>query len=99
MNCARNMAHNVIIKPGAELDISEALEWYKLKKEGLAIDFLMGLDDELDRISQNPEHFQKRYRDIKIVFTKRFPFGLHYTLENDTVYVHAVMHMKRKPRK
>ena len=93
------MVHKVIIKPGAELDILEALEWYAEEKEELSLDFLQRLDDELDRISKNPEHFQKRYRDIKIVFTKRFPYGIHYTLENDIVYVHAVMHMKRKPRK
>ncbi|PIB25179.1 type II toxin-antitoxin system RelE/ParE family toxin [Maribacter sp. 4G9] len=92
------MVHKVIIKPGAELDILEALEWYEEEKEALALDFLQRLDDELDRISKNPEHFQKRYRDIKIVFTRRFPYGIHYTLENDIVYVHAVMHMKRKPR-
>ena len=92
------MVHKVIIKPGAELDILEALEWYEEEKEALALDFLQRLDDELDRISKNPEHFQKRYRDIKIVFTRRFPYGIHYTLENDIVYVHAVMYMKRKPR-
>ena len=94
------MAHKVIIKPGAELDIMEALEWYGEEKEALAMDFVQRLDDELDRISKNPEHFQKRYRNIKIVFTSRFPYGIHYTtLENDIVFVHAVMNMKRKPRK
>ena len=93
------MAHKVIIKPGAELDIIEAVEWYEEGKVGLSLDFLEQLDKELDRISKNPEHFQKRYRNIKIVFTKRFPYGIHYTLENDILYVHAVLHMKRKPRK
>lgn len=94
------MAHKIIVKPGAELDILEALEWYdKEHKDQLIDDFLERLDDELDRISKNPEHFQKRYGDIKIVFMKRFPYGIHYTLENETIFIHAVMHMKRKPRK
>ena len=93
------MAHKVIIKPGAELDIKDALEWYEEEKEALALDFIQRLDDELDRISKNPEHFQRRYRNIKIVFTRRFPYGIHYTLENNIVFVHAVMHMKREPRK
>ena len=93
------MAHKVFIKPGAELDIIEAVEWYEEGKVGLSLDFLEQPDKELERISKNPEHFQKRYRDIKIVFTKRFPYGIHYTVENDTLYVHAVMHMKKSPRK
>jgi plasmid stabilization system protein ParE len=93
------MAHKIIVKPGAELDILEALEWYEKEQQNqLLQDFLDKLDDELERISKNPEHFQKRYRDIKIVFMKRFPYGIHYTLENETIFVHAVMHMKRKPR-
>lgn len=93
------MAHKIIVKPGAELDILEALEWYeKEQQDRLVQDFLDKLDDELERISKNPEHFQKRYRDIKIVFMKRFPYGIHYTLENEIIYVHAIMHMKRKPR-
>ncbi len=92
------MAHRLIIKLGAELDIAEILEWYEEEKEGLALEFLDRLDNELQRISESPEHFQKRYREIKIVFTKRFPYGIHYTFEKDTVYVHAVMHTKRRPR-
>ena len=71
------MAHKVIVKPGAESDILEALEWYEGEKEELSLDFFQRLDDELDRISINPEHFQKHYGDIKIVFTKRFPYGIH----------------------
>jgi len=93
------MAHKIIVKPGAELDILEALDWYeKQQQDRLIQDFLEKLDDELDRISKNPENFQKRYRNIKIVFMKRFPYGVHYTFENETIFVHAIMHMKRKPR-
>lgn len=93
------MAHKIIIKPGAELDILEALEWYeKVRQDRLVLDFLAKLDDEFNRISKNPEIFQKRYREIKIVFMKRFPYGIHYTLEDEIIYVHAILHMKRKPR-
>jgi hypothetical protein len=67
------MAHRLIIKSGAELEIAEILEWYEKEKEGLALEFLDQLDVELQRISEEPGHFQKRYREIKIVFTKRFP--------------------------
>ncbi len=63
------MTHRLIIKPGAEIDIIEVLEWYEEEKEELAFEFLEQLDAELIRISQNPEHFQKRYRHVKIVFT------------------------------
>jgi len=93
------MAHRIIIKPRAEIDIAETLEWYEEEKEGLALEFLNQLDAALGKIAEKPEHFQKRYRKVKIIFTKRFPYGIHYTFENGTVYVHAVMHTKREPKK
>lgn len=92
------MGHRLIIKPLAEIEIAEAIEWYETSKEGLGLEFIAQLDKCLERISENPEHFQKRYGEIKIVFTKRFPYGIHYTFESGTIYVHAVLHTKREPR-
>jgi toxin ParE1/3/4 len=45
---------------------------------------------ELDR-----QHFQKRYRNIKIVFTNTFPFGIHYLVHGNTIRIPRVLHQKR----
>ncbi len=92
------MALKLIIKPAAEDEILEAIQWYDQQREGLSLELLQSIDDVLERIKKNPEYFQERYREIRIVFTKRFPYGIHYTVEKDTIHVHAVLHTKRKPR-
>jgi len=92
------MNYEVIIKPAAELEIVEAYEWYLSKSENLGVDLLNKFEDEIDRLSQNPYQFQKRYRSVRIVFTKRFPYGIHYTIEKEKVFVHAFLHTSRKPR-
>lgn len=92
------MTHKLIVKPLAEKEIAEALLWYEKQKKGLAIELLNEINSVFGIIISNPENFQERYKEIRIVFTKRFPYGIHYTLENNTIYVHAVFHMKRKPR-
>lgn len=92
------MGYELIIKTGAELDIAEALDWYEEQREGLGIELLEVIDAEMTRIERDPEHFQMRYRDFKIVFTKRFPYGIHYTIEKKKIFVHAVMKTSRKPR-
>jgi len=92
------MAHKLIIKPEAKLEIEDALEWYEKKRSELSIELLNELSDVLDRILDNPDSFQRRYKNIRMVFTVRFPYGVHYTVENKTIYVHAFMHMKQKPR-
>jgi len=92
------MAYKLIIKPGAELDITEALDWYEENTE-LSPELLTEIDEVLTRIETNPDNFQKRYKDIRIVFTDRFRYGVHYTVEDKIVYVQAVLHTSRKPIK
>lgn len=92
------MVYRLIIKPAAEDEIAEALEWYEEQREGLSLELLENIDQALKRIKENPEFFQERYREIRIVFVQHFPYGIHYTSENDTIYVQAVLHTKRRPR-
>jgi plasmid stabilization system protein ParE len=91
------MAHKVIVKPEAQSDIESAISWYENALSGLGLDFVDALDACFNFISDNPYLFQKRYRDVMIVFIKRFPYGVHYTLEGQVVYIHAVLHTKRRP--
>lgn len=92
------MNYELILKPVAELEIAEAYEWYVSKNENLGSDLLYKIEDEINRILQNPYQFQKRYRSVRIVFTKRLPYGIHYTVEDKKVFVHAFLHTSRKPR-
>ncbi|WP_083572112.1 type II toxin-antitoxin system RelE/ParE family toxin [Salegentibacter echinorum] len=49
-------------------------------------------------LKKNPEHYQKRYNEVRIIFMEIFPFALYYTLESNTVFIHAVLHTKRELR-
>jgi len=95
---AQNMAHKLIIKPAARAEIEAALAWYEQQRSGLSIELLDALSEVFDRIIDHPDSFQRRYRDLRMVFTARFPYGVHYTVEGQTIYVHAFMHMKQNPR-
>lgn len=48
------MAHRIIIKPPAEIEITEALEWYEESNEGLGLGLLEQIDECLERIANNP---------------------------------------------
>lgn len=91
------MDYNLIIKPKAEEDIGETMEWYKEQNENLPEKFLIKIDESLEKIGSNPEHYQKRYGEIRIVFIKKFPYGIYYTAEENTIYIHAVLHTKQNP--
>lgn len=93
------MGYNLIIKPGASLDIDDALEWYEEQREGLASELYYEIDKVIKIIEETPNLFQVRYRNVRIVFAERFPYGVHYTIEENNIFVHAVMKMQRNPKK
>jgi len=92
------MGYNLIIRPEAQKEIDEAIFWYNEIREGLELDFFNEMSDVLNYIQKYPKHFQKRYKKIRIRFTKKFDYGIHYIVEENLVVVIAVIHVKRKPK-
>lgn len=91
------MGYNLIVKPQAEIDLDEALEWYHDQNENLSLKFISAIEKALEKIQSNPENYQKRYNEIRIIFTKAFPYGIYYTIEENTIFVHAILHHKQNP--
>jgi len=89
---------NLIIKPFAELDATEAAKWYNLRKEGLGDEFLLVLDAKLNAIKRDPKQFTKLYKNIHRALTERFPFGIFYIIEKEAIYVLAIVHTHRNPQ-
>ena len=92
------MDYSLIIKPEAEKDIDQAVEWYQDQDKNLISQLLNEFENGFNKILDNPKHFQKRYHEIRIIFTKKFPYGIYYTLEEGKIYVHAVLHNKQNPK-
>jgi len=49
------MKKEVIIRPEAEAEIKEAYHWYEERHKGLGLDFLLCLEEAIEKISRNPE--------------------------------------------
>lgn len=93
--------YNVSYHKKVESDISNAELWYKEKRIGLEKVFLKQIRFAILMIQENPFISQKRYGDIRIVFIKVFPFGIHYTIIDKTkeVYILGIFHTSLDPRK
>ena len=92
------MAYKVVIKTLAEKDISEAAEYYYKKAPHLISEYIVAVNNAVELLLKNPKHFQRRYKEVRVIFIKPFPFGLYYTIEDQTVFVHAVLHTRRDPK-
>ncbi|MFK7832418.1 MAG: type II toxin-antitoxin system RelE/ParE family toxin [Winogradskyella sp.] len=89
------MVFEIKLSELSKVDLKEARDYYSVISSGLLKRFDIEISENIERIAINPQHFQKRYRNIKIVFTKTFPFGIHYLVDKKTVYVQRILHQKR----
>lgn len=57
------MVYRIIVKPEAEQELREALEWYDEQREGLGSELYNEVLEVMERIEINPSIFK---RDIRI---------------------------------
>lgn len=91
------MNYTLIVKPEAEIDILEASLWYREQRADLAEDFLEAIEEKIKILLDNPQLFAIRYKEIRQAPLTRFPFAVHYSIEETTIFVLAVLHTRRNP--
>lgn len=79
----------------SKVDLKEARDYYSVISQVLLKRFDIEISENIERIAINLQNFQKRYRNLKIVFTQTFPFGIHYLGDKNTVYIQRILHQKR----
>jgi toxin ParE1/3/4 len=90
--------YHFIVKPEAEEDIKSAFDWYEEQQPGLGDFFIDEVDLVFDQILNSPKSYQERYKKTRINFTNRFPFGVHYSIEESRIVVLAVLHTSKDPK-
>lgn len=81
----------------AQQDLAEATAYYEKASPGLGLDFLDESERTIGRILLNPEVWTAVAEHHRRCRTRRFPYGLHYTIERDVVIITAVMDLRRNP--
>ncbi|MEC4004151.1 type II toxin-antitoxin system RelE/ParE family toxin [Flavobacterium sp. SUN052] len=80
------------------LDIEEIVLWYEDQRIGLSFDFELCLEAGVEEIIRNPKAFQKKYKNVKVLFIHRFPYGIHYLESKNNITVIGVFHTSRSPK-
>ncbi len=88
---------NIFPHPEAEDEIIASAIFYESKGKGLGKIFLDEIDHAFGQISASPEVWPVFFENIRRYLLRRFPFGILYEIIEDSIYVIAVMHLKRKP--
>lgn len=93
------MKYDIVYLSDAQNDIQNAKKWYKSKQIGLEKRFANEVKNAILLIGNAPQLFEVRYRNTRSVFTKIFPFGIHYTIDKtqNRVVILAVLHTSKDP--
>lgn len=89
----------VSISSFAEEDIQKIVDYYNEIGETLSEDFLAQLAQCLERIESLPEGYQKRYKEFRIAFLKRFSFGAFYKIYEEEIVIVAILHTSQNMSK
>jgi len=94
------MAFSLVIDPRAIQDIQHAIDYYDQQQAGLGIRFEATLNKHLLVLKKNP-HFYLRYDQIRCLPLKKFPYMVHYTVDEDNslITIRAVFHTSVSPQK
>lgn len=89
------MSYHIKLTDEAKLNIVEASEYYLKISKSLENKFQTDLINTIDKLKESPQHHQIRYRGIRIAHLKKFPFSIHFLIQEDIIYVLKILHQKR----
>jgi hypothetical protein len=83
--------------PDIALEIKSSYQWYQNQVHGLGDDFLSELEKSYTTIQNLPDTWSLFFNHFRRFLLSRFPFSIIYRIDNNRIYVVAVMHNNRKP--
>jgi len=91
--------YKVILLPLAKEDIKNASAWYNKQQKGLGKEFSLSVRKTVKFIKENPLTFSTRYENTKTSIIERFPYMLHYSIDDDKklIIISSVLHTSRNP--
>ncbi len=94
------MSYQFINRPLVKTDITVAFNYYKFLSPLLAKQFLFRLREAKSHIAKSPLGFQVKYKDVRTLLLKQFPYHIHYMVEEKTkmIIILAVIHAYKNPQ-
>lgn len=83
--------------PEARLEFTEATLYYIEKSVSLGAAFYSEVEDAIEKIVAHPQLYRTIDEDVRRCLTKRFPYAVLYTIEDNYILLLAIMHCSRKP--
>ena len=78
-------------------EMIESARYYERRREGLGFRFLHAVEDTCRRIEELPESGAVLGGEVRKRAVARFPYNVLYRIEDEHIFILAIMHHRRKP--
>jgi toxin ParE1/3/4 len=86
-----------VFHPEALAEYTEAVQYYNRQRPEVAQAFINAIENAIYRIRESPESWSTIEEDVRRCLTRKFPYGILYTIEDGYILILAVMHCSRAP--
>jgi plasmid stabilization system protein ParE len=87
----------IVLRRRAKLDLVDARQWYEERQSGLGAAFRDEVEATLRQIQEHPRIHPRVDEHVRRAALRRFPYGIFYVVEGETVRVIAILHRARSP--
>ena len=88
---------NVIFHPEVENEFIDAISYYENCDSGLGLDFSHEIAVAIRNAADYPKMWPLVEEQIHRCLVHRFPYGILYCIEPDTIHILAIMNLHRDP--
>jgi hypothetical protein len=85
------------ILEAASEDLVAGFDFYEQNEHSIGDYFLACLYSDIESLRIFGGIHRRVYKNLHRSLSKRFPFAIYYTVENDTVIIRAVLDCRRHP--
>lgn len=83
----------------AKRDLKRGFRFYEDQAVGLGDYFLDSIFSDIDSLLLYHGIHPIRFNEYHYMFSKRFPFAIYYTVEDENIYVNAILDCRQDPQK
>jgi plasmid stabilization system protein ParE len=88
----------IIFRPEALDDLMEAFQWHEEQRSSLGREFMAAVEAKLEQVQAGPKQFPRVRGSIRRTIVHRFPYGIFFVENSESINVIAVMHHARDPK-
>lgn len=89
----------VNFQPKADAEVRAAYAWYEDKQSGLGDEFLRAVAVIVEVLSRDPKRFALTTAPYRWAKMRKFPYGIHYSVEGNSVWILACLHFRQSTQR